>query len=99
MNRLVWYVEHDSILTNKQNGFRNYRTTQNHLIRLKSFIWEGFIKKEHVVSIFFYMEKAYDIPWKHGVLKDLNKIRLLGIFLTAYLSDHLFRVRLSTLFS
>ena len=42
---------------------------------------------EHVVSVFFYPEKAYDTTWKEGILRDLHEIALLGrlpIFKTFY---------------
>ena len=100
--RLVWYLEHNKLLSNIQSGFRKNRTTQDHLIRLESFIREAFIKNQHVVSIFFDMEKAYDTAWKHGVMKDLHHLGLRGHlpkFITAYLNDRRFRVRLGTTLS
>jgi len=36
-NRLVWYLEHNKILTKLQCGFRKQRSTNDHLVRLKSF--------------------------------------------------------------
>ena len=35
-----------------------YYTDQ--LVRLETFIREGFIQKQHVTAIFFELEKAYD---------------------------------------
>ena len=32
-----------------------------------------FIKKEYVVAVFFYLEKAYDTTWRYGILKDIHK--------------------------
>ena len=61
-----------------QSGFRKYRTTQDHLFRLESFIQEGCIKKRTCIFNIFDMEKAYDTAWKHGVLRDLNKMGLRG---------------------
>ena len=31
----------------------------DHLTNLESYIREGFIKKEHIITIFFDLEKAY----------------------------------------
>ena len=28
---------------------------------------------EQVVSIFFYMEKSYDLTWRHGNLMDIHE--------------------------
>ena len=36
------------------------------------------IELEHVVSIFFDIEKAYDIFLKYGILKDIQNIVLKG---------------------
>ena len=36
------------------------RSTEDHLIRFETFIREAFILKEHVVSVFFDLESAYD---------------------------------------
>ena len=49
-------------------------STNDHLVRLKTFIREAFIKKEHLVAVFFYLEKAYDTTWKYGIMNDLLEI-------------------------
>ena len=45
--RLVWF------LAKYQAGFRKNNCTNDHLIRLESFIRDSFVKKEHVVAVFF----------------------------------------------
>jgi hypothetical protein len=67
-DRLVWYQETNNILTEHQSGFRKQRSTIDHLVRLESFIREAFVRREHVVSVFFDLEKAYDTTWKYGIL-------------------------------
>ena len=57
---------------------RKNNCTNDHLIRLESFIRDAFVKKEHVVAVFFDLEKAYDTTWKHGIMKDLHKLGLKG---------------------
>ena len=42
-----------------------------HLVRFETFIRNAFVKKEHAVTIFFDLEKAYDTRWKHGISADL----------------------------
>ena len=76
--RLVWFLEKNNILTKYQSAFRKGRTTTDQLIRLKSFIRDSFFKGNHVVSVFFYLEKAYDTVWKHGVIRDLHTAGLRG---------------------
>ena len=45
----------------------------NLLVGFEHFVREGFLIGEHVVSIFFDLEKAYDTTWKYGIMKDLYK--------------------------
>ena len=66
-DRLVWYLEKHKLITNSQSGFRKQRGTVDHLIRFETFIREVFIKKKHVVSVFFDLESAYDTTWKYGI--------------------------------
>ena len=70
--RLVWYLEKNNIITEFQSGFRHQRRTNDHLVRLETFIREAFIKKEHLVAVFFDLEKAYDATWKYGIMNDLH---------------------------
>ena len=101
-NRLVWYLEENNILTPFQAGFRKNRSTNDQLIRLETLLRDAFINNDHVVSIFFDLEKAYDTAWKHGILKDLYDSGLRGnlpIFVKNFLKDRVFNVRLGTTFS
>ena len=82
-DRLVWFLESNQLITKYQAGFRKNNCTNDHLIRLESFIRDAFIKKEHVVAVFFDLEKAYDTTWKHGIMKDLHKLGLKGQALKA----------------
>ena len=68
--RLLWYLETNNIITEFQSGFRHQRSTNDHLVRLETFIREAFIKKEHLVAVFFDLEKAYDTTWKYGIMND-----------------------------
>ena len=45
--RLVWNRETNNIITEFQSGFRHQRSTNDHLVRLETFLPEVFIKKEH----------------------------------------------------
>ena len=66
--RLVWYLEKKGILSPIQCGFRRMHSTTDVLVRLESSICEAFASKEHHVTVFFYLEKAYDTAWRHGIL-------------------------------
>ena len=66
--RLVWYLESNDLISPIQSGFRSDRSTNDHLIRLETFIRDAFVNREHVVSVFFDLEKAYDTTWRYGIL-------------------------------
>ena len=67
-DRLVWYLEKHKLITNVQSGFHKNRSTTDQLVRLENFVGEAFIQKQHVVAVFFHLEKAYDTTWKHGII-------------------------------
>ena len=71
-NTLVWYLERNKIITPTQSSFHKSQSTSDQFVRLESFVREAFIQKQHVTSIFFDLEKAYDTTWKFGILKDLH---------------------------
>ncbi|OOY58141.1 hypothetical protein BOW02_12460, partial [Solemya velum gill symbiont] len=77
-DRLVWFLESNNLLTNLHCGFRQGRSTIDHLVRLESYIRDAFLKKEHVVTVFFDLEKAYESTWQYGILKDLFDFVLKG---------------------
>ncbi len=100
--RLIWFLESSDIISQFQNGFRWNRSTLDHLVRFETIVRDTFIKKEHLVAIFFDLEKAYDTAWKHGIMSDLHDIGLRGrlpIFIQNFLSNRTFRVRVGTTYS
>ena len=102
-NRLNFYLESNNIISEHQSGFqKNNRSTTDQLVRLESYIRNAFVKKQHVIAIFFDLEKAYDTTWKHGILKDIHKIGLKGNlpkFISNFLSNRCFRVKVGSSFS
>ena len=89
-------------ISGNQAGFRKNYSTNDHLVRLESFIHDAFIKKEHCVAIFFDLEKAYNTTWKHGIMKDLHDIGLRGRlpnFISNFLSDRSFNIRIGSTLS
>ena len=82
--------------------FRQGRSTLDHLVRFETFIRNAFAKKEHAVSIFFDLEKGYDITWKYDILRDLFDMGLKGnlpTFISNFLSDREFNVRVNSTYS
>ena len=101
-DRLVWFLEKNKLIASVQSGFRKQRGTLDHLIRFETFIREAFIKKEHAVSVFFDLESAYDTTWKYGIMNDLHDFGIRGrlaYFISAFLNERQFRVRVGDTFS
>ncbi len=70
-----------------------------HLVKLETLIRDSFLKNEHLVAVFFDLEKAYDTTWKYGILKDLSEMGLKGkppVFIKTFHSGRRFRVRVGT---
>ena len=61
--RPTWFLESNNHISRFQSGFRSARSTTDNLVRLETFIRDAFIKKEHVVAVFFIWKKLM-IP--HG---------------------------------
>ena len=96
-NRLIWYVETKNLIKEHQSGFRNKRSPIDHLIRLKTYIREAFVKKEHLTAIFFDLEKAYDTIWKYGIKRSLCDLGLrvrMPHFICNFLNDRHFQVQM-----
>jgi exonuclease III len=101
-DRLVWYLERNNILSKYQSGFRKQRSTVDHLVKLETSIRDAFINKRHIVTVFFDLEKAYDTTWKYGIMQDLHKAGLRGrlpTFVSNFLSDRVFKVRVGNTYS
>ena len=100
--RLIWYLESNNLISPIQSGFRSERSTNDHLIRLETFIRDAFVNREHVVSVFFDLEKAYDTTWRYGIMKDLHDLGLKGrlpIFIQSFLEDRTMQVRVGSTLS
>ena len=56
--RLTWFLESNNHISRFESGLRSDRNTTDNLVRLETFIRDAFIKKEHVVAVFFYLKKS-----------------------------------------
>ena len=64
---------------------------------MESAVREAFINKDHLVAVYFDLEKAYDTTWKYGIMKDLHDAGLRGhmpTFISKLLSNRKFSVRI-----
>ena len=62
-DRLVWFLESNNLISGNQAGFGKNYSTNDHLVRLESFIRDAFIKKEHCVAIFLILKRR---TTRHG---------------------------------
>ena len=58
--RLRSYKEDIGFINKYQSGFRQAKSTDDHLFRLSQFVMECFNRREHVVAVFLDVEKAFD---------------------------------------
>lgn len=94
--RLVWVIEKEGVLHQNQFGFRKCRSSLDALACFDSFVKVAFARREHVIAIFFDIEKAYDTTWRHHILATLKNIPLTGHlprFIKNFLKDRKMKVK------
>ncbi|GBM44391.1 putative RNA-directed DNA polymerase from transposon X-element [Araneus ventricosus] len=100
--RLMHVLERSKWFVPSQSGFRRRRNTIDNILKLETAIREAFMRKKHLVSIFFDIEKAYDRTWRYGILKDLSDIGLKGnlpLFIKNFLQTRIFQIRIGNILS
>ena len=58
--RLRSYLEGIGFINKYQSGFRQNKSTDDHLFRLSQSVMESFNRGEHVVTAFLDVQKAFD---------------------------------------
>ncbi|GFX34930.1 probable RNA-directed DNA polymerase from transposon X-element [Trichonephila clavipes] len=95
--RLVYVLEKEKCISPLQSGFRKSRSTLDNLVFLESQIRHAFVRRNHLVSLFFDIEKAYDRTWRYGILRNMHDFGLRGnlpIFIFNFLAVRYFHVRI-----
>ncbi|GFU59074.1 probable RNA-directed DNA polymerase from transposon X-element [Trichonephila clavipes] len=95
--RLVYVLEKEKRISPLQSGFRKGRSTLDNLVFLESQIRDAFVRRNHLVSLFFDIEKAYDRTWRYGILRNMYDFDLRGnlpIFILNFLAVRYFNVRI-----
>ena len=65
--RLHSYLEDIDFINKYQSGFRQNKSTNDHLFRLSQSVMESFKRGEHVVAAFLDVEKAFNNVWHNGL--------------------------------
>ena len=58
--RIRSYLEDTGFIKEYQSGFRQNRSTDDHLLKLSQSVMECFNRGEHVVAAFLTLEKVFD---------------------------------------
>ena len=100
--RLTSYLETNHFIKSYQSGFRKLHSTYDALTRFESAIQDTFKRGDYLVAVFIDLEKAYDMVWKHLVLKILSAIGLKGNlpeFISNFIEDHNIKVKIGDILS
>ena len=86
--RLRSYLEDIGFINKYQSGFRQNKSTDDHLFRLSQSIMESFNRGEHVVAAFLDVEKTFDNVWHNGLRYKIFMLDL-PTKMTCWFSDFL----------
>nr|KAG5704148.1 hypothetical protein BaRGS_009678 [Batillaria attramentaria] len=100
--RLTWHLEKNNIITPEQAGFRQHRSTEDQVTYIAQRIEDGLQDKQHTLTVWIDMEKAYDKVWKDGLRLKLQKSGVTGCMLqwiSQYLNNRKARVHVNGAYS
>ena len=86
--RLRSYPEEICFINKYESGFRQNKSTDDHLFTLSQSVMESFNRGEHVVAAFLEVEKAFDNVWHNGLRCKIFMLDLPNK-MTRWLSDFL----------
>ncbi len=98
--RLKFHLERNNKIGITQSGFRNHRSTIDQLARLDTVIKNAFIgkgrKSQYVLAVFLDLEKAFDLMWTKGAIRQLIKKGITNrmlVWIDNFLTGRKIRVR------
>ena len=100
--RLVWHLEKNNIITPEQAGFRQHRSTEDQVTYIAQKIEDGLQDKQHTLTVWIDLEKAYDKVWKDGLRRKLQKSGVTGYmyqWISQYLNNRKARVHVNGSYS
>ena len=100
--RLVWFLESNNFLSNRQFGFRKNKCTLDPLLMLTREIQRAFANQCQTIGVFFDLERAYDTTWRAGILRQLAAWGVGGNLFNSiknFLSNRYLKVRVGSEFS
>lgn len=100
--RLVWFLDTHSLIADIQCGSRRGRSAVDHLVRVSTYIQDGFVLRQHTVGLLFDIKSAYDRTWRPVILQQLQKWGMRGnlpLFIQQFLKKRTMSVRCGTTLS
>ena len=100
--RLVWHLEKNKIITPEQAGFRQHHSTEDQVAYIAQKIEDGFQDKQHTLTVWIDMEKAFDKVWKDGLRLKLHKSGVTGRmyqWISQYMNNRKARVHVNGSYS
>ena len=100
--RLRWFLETEGLLHISQSGFREERSTIDHVLRLHDTVYKSVINQSSTLAVFLDIERAYDRVWRDGLMVKLYKLGIRGTMLNwirSLISDRSFRVQIGVALS
>ena len=100
--RLMTFLTKNKIIVDYQYGFQKNKSTLDPLVQLENMIRDTIIWDEFLVVVFLDIQKAYDMVWAFGLLKELHDIGLRGnlpIFIKNFMSNRTLQVKIATFLS
>ena len=95
--RLMWFLIKNNLIDKNQTGFQVLKSTLDNLAAMEKEIHDAIARKQFLIAVFFYLEKAYDTCWRHLILKELHRLGLRGklpMLIVDFLQDRKFQVRI-----
>ena len=75
---LYTYLNHHSLLTVKNSGFKQKDSTVNQLLSIVHKLYSGLDNKENACLVFLDISKAFDRVWHEGLLFKLKQLGISG---------------------
>lgn len=100
--RLRWYLEANNFISPQQYGFRQFRSTQDHLTNFVTQICDSFINNQSIITASLDIEKAYEMAWAYRLLRILEKKNIRGnllAYIKNFLADRRIQVRVDHILS
>lgn len=100
--RFKWQLESIGFFFQEQSGFRQFRSTMDHLINFETAICDAFANKQHSTAVALDIEKAYDMMWRPRTIEILLENRTTGrilAFICNFLQRRSIKVRVNEVLS